>query len=37
MLLEVEMTSVLCVKKTLRFTDSNNFCLFNPGIMQIMK
>ena len=37
MSLEVEMTSVFYVKKTLRFTVSNKFYLFKPGIKQISK
>ena len=37
MLLEIEMTTVFNVKKTLRITVSNEFFLFNPGIKQIPK
>ena len=37
MSLEIEMTSVFYVKKTLRFIVSNKFYLFNPGIKQISK
>ena len=36
MSIEIEMTSSFYVKKTLIFTVSNKFCLFSPGIKQII-
>ena len=36
-LLKFEITSVFYVKKTIRFTVSNRFFLFNPGMKQISK